>query len=128
MKLLDILKERSVEDTNVYRVAKMSDLLGRFGLDIPDVLPIAVVIGPYGIFHREIQDDVRNIVGGDFYILPSSIWELICIGKNAGFHPKELCHMVREINSSVVNEEDRLSDNIFEIVNKEIVTVGDKNG
>lgn len=124
MRLIDVLKERSVKDSNAYRVTTMADILGDFGIPDPGPFPIAIVLGPYGIFCKEIQTEVKEILGGDFYILPSSIYELICIAKSDGFHPKELAHMVKEINGSVVRKEDQLSDDVFEIVDGEILAVG----
>lgn len=49
---------------------------------------------------------------GSFYILPSSVHELIIIPDTFG-DPSELKKMVGEINAAEVPEEEVLSDNIF---------------
>ena len=57
---------------------------------------------------------VRKAVG-EFYILPSSVHELMIIPKyqNLQQSPTEMLHMVRDINRSSVDPIDQLSDNIY---------------
>lgn len=50
---------------------------------------------------------------GDFYILPSSIHEVLLLPCSAGFGPEEIRSLVHEVNSSEVQPEDFLSDNIY---------------
>lgn len=121
--LKEILVEKNMQDHNVYRVTTMHDLLAELGLDIPDVIPIAVVLGPWGIFHKEIRDAVRFITKGDFYILPSSIHELICVSKDDVSDPECLKEMVKDVNEAEVKEEDQLSDYVFQIVNDDVVVI-----
>ena len=52
-------------------------------------------------------------VGKSFYILPSSIHELILIPDEGRETPDSLKKMVREVNRSHVAEEEQLSDNIY---------------
>lgn len=49
----------------------------------------------------------------NFYILPSSIHELIIILQEDSRQEKELLEMVRQVNRECVNEEEFLSDNIY---------------
>lgn len=121
--LKEILIEKNVQDQNVYRVTTMHDLLAELGLDIPDVIPVAVVLGPWGIFHKEVLEDVKFITKGDFYILPSSIYELICVNKKEVSDVNFLIQMVKDVNEAEVSIEDRLSDYVFQIVNDDVVAV-----
>lgn len=50
---------------------------------------------------------------GDFYILPSSIHEVLLLPCSAGFGPEEIRSLVHAVNSSEVQPEDFLSDNIY---------------
>ena len=63
-----------------------------------------------------VYDDVLYEVAGklndDLYILPSSIHEFLAVPSSMG-SPEELADMVRDINSGVVHEEDRLSNQVF---------------
>lgn len=49
----------------------------------------------------------------NFYILPSSIHELIIIVQEDDWQEEKLLEMVRQVNQECVNEEEFLSDNIY---------------
>ncbi len=49
----------------------------------------------------------------DFYILPSSIHEILLIPSGSGFYEEELKEMVREVNRNHVPEEDILSNEVY---------------
>lgn len=64
-----------------------------------------------------LRDDVRQEIAdkiGDFFVLPSSIHEILIIPKNAGMDQKELEQMVQEVNRTQVLPEERLSDHVYE--------------
>lgn len=48
-----------------------------------------------------------------FYILPSSIHEVLLFPDNQGYEPEELQEMVRDVNRCVVSENEFLSDSIY---------------
>ena len=50
---------------------------------------------------------------GEFYILPSSIHEILAIGAVPGLEIEELVGIVREVNRTQVRPEERLSDQIY---------------
>ena len=50
---------------------------------------------------------------GDFYILPSSVHEVIVVPVSGGIDRVELTEMVRTINATEVAPEDRLSDQVY---------------
>ncbi len=52
-------------------------------------------------------------VGGDFYILPSSIHETILLPANGGMDVDYLIDMVRTVNATEVAPEEVLSDNVY---------------
>lgn len=74
--------------------------------------------GQYGatmILYPDILKTIREKLGDDFYVLPSSIHELLIKPKTAEeFSLKELERMVREVNQEVVSEYNFLSDHIYE--------------
>ena len=63
-----------------------------------------------------VQDGVREKVGGmigsDFYVLPSSIHEVLIVPDNGNMRLAELEDMVREVNATQVAPEDLLSDKV----------------
>ena len=52
-------------------------------------------------------------LGGDFYVLPSSIHEIILLPERGDMCPRELENMVQEVNATQVAPEDKLSDNVY---------------
>lgn len=65
------------------------------------------------VLSRTAMDSVADKIGTDFYILPSSIHELILVPSRAGIDPKELEQMVREVNATKVAPHERLSDHVY---------------
>lgn len=85
-----------------------------------DSMPLYVLqagfisIGAAIILKPGCLDYVRNAIG-DFYILPSSVCEVLVLSKYyVGVNVKKLIDIVRTINQETVLPEDRLSDNIYE--------------
>ena len=52
-------------------------------------------------------------VGGDFFIQPSSIHEILLLPDDGSMGWQELTNMVQSVNASEVLPEERLSDNVF---------------
>lgn len=62
---------------------------------------------------------VREMLGEDFYVLPSSVHELILLKKSGQYTPYGLRSMVREVNREQVAPEEQLSNEVFEYRGKE---------
>lgn len=58
--------------------------------------------------------EIREQLGKDFYILPSSTHEVIILPKKLGMNAKELRSMVREINQNEVAPEEILGNEVYE--------------
>ena len=52
-------------------------------------------------------------LGGDYYILPSSVHEVLFLPQKGGEDYRELEMTVREINDTQVAPQDRLSDKVY---------------
>ena len=65
------------------------------------------------IYYEEMLASFGKQCGKSFYILPSSIHELILVPDSGKEKPEELRRMVREVNAGHVAPEERLSDNIY---------------
>ena len=52
-------------------------------------------------------------IGGDFYILPSSIHETLFMPAMPFVEERELLEMVHEVNAGYVAPEEFLSDNVY---------------
>lgn len=70
-------------------------------------------MGASVIQYPGFMDMAAEKIGGDFFVLPSSIHEVLLIPDdgNADFH--ELAAMVQSINETQVAPADRLSDNVY---------------
>lgn len=73
--------------------------------------------GQYGacaILYEDILEDFSRSIGGDFYILPSSIHETLFLpAAPLPGDAKSLRQMVRTVNGTEVAPEDVLSDNVY---------------
>lgn len=56
---------------------------------------------------------IGEILEGDYYLLPSSIHEVILVPKRAGLDFQEMTDMVKEVNSKLVDAEEILSDHAY---------------
>jgi len=62
----------------------------------------------------EVLKTVQKEIGEDFYILPSSIHEVLIVPKSEMDDVEDLKQMVLSVNEAEVPPEDRLSDNVYE--------------
>ena len=73
------------------------------------------------IFYPEFMDQAAEKLQGDFFILPSSVHEVILLPDNGEMSSKELENMVQEINATEVEPADRLSDSVYHYDSQERV-------
>ena len=59
-----------------------------------------------------VLDKIGDLMDSNFYVLPSSIHEVLIVPDNGNMQTKELENMVREVNASQVLPEDLLSDKV----------------
>lgn len=65
--------------------------------------------------YPDVLKEISKQIGSDYYILPSSVHELIILRKkDCDITEKELRSMVREINQSIVSPEGILGNEVFE--------------
>lgn len=65
------------------------------------------------LLYPHILEMVGDIVENDFYILPSSIHEIIILSADTGLEKAELETMVKEINETQLEEEEILSNHVY---------------
>ena len=59
------------------------------------------------------MDQAAERAGGDFYILPSSIHEILIVPDNGKMGLSDLENMVKEVNATQVAPADKLTDNVY---------------
>lgn len=79
-----------------------------FVATVPDKIHGAGVLA-----YQDFMDQAAERVGGDFFILPSSIHELLIVPDNGQMDLPQLQEMVREVNATQVAPEEKLTDNVY---------------
>lgn len=111
--------------------ATMQDLAGDTGIDfVPTDAAMYVVTNRqkiHGAISALYPDTAKRLQDalGDYYLLPSSIHEMLAVPVSLTQSPEDLLHMVVSINhdGSVVRPEDILADNIFKIADGKLTPV-----
>ena len=70
-------------------------------------------LGATALFYPGIQEKIADLVGGDYFVLPSSIHEVIILPDDGYLDPKTLAGMVSEVNKTQVSPEERLGDKVL---------------
>lgn len=79
------------------------------------------VNGASALFYPGMLDQIGQSMKGDYFILPSSINEVIVVPDDGSLGPRELKEMVNEINHTQVAPEERLTDEVYHYDTKERV-------
>ena len=69
--------------------------------------------GAAALFYPEVQERIAEVVGQNYYALPSSTEEFIIVPEEVGMSPRDLTAMVRDANRTVVSPAEKLSDNVL---------------
>ena len=65
------------------------------------------------IFYPEFMDNMGELLGNDFFILPSSIHEMLILPDDGQVDAEMLKEMVKEVNATQVAPEERLTDEVY---------------
>lgn len=106
-----------------YSVQTMAELLGGVTgteLELPEDAPEQYVLantggfyGAAGMLREDILESFARQAGGDFYILPSSIHELVLVPETPTINAECLKEMVKEVNGAAVAREEWLSEDVY---------------
>jgi hypothetical protein len=89
---------------------------GNLGVPESPLWVASVEGGYYGaaaVLLTDFMDHASEKLGGDFFILPSSIHECLFIADDGKTDPKELELMVRSVNQAEVSEKEFLSNSVY---------------
>ena len=93
-----------------------------FVATVPDKVHGAGVLA-----YQDFMDQAAERVGGDFFILPSSIHEILIVPDNGQMDLKTLEDMVKDVNATQVAPADKLTDSVYHYDSKaKIFELGDK--
>lgn len=71
------------------------------------------VNGAGAMYYEHMLEDIAGRLNGNFFVLPSSLHEVIIVKDDNGVDTSFLCEMVKEVNQTSVEDEDFLSDTVF---------------
>lgn len=69
--------------------------------------------GAASLFYPGQMDKIAERLGGDYFILPSSVHEMLIYPDTGEMTSNELKRMVMEVNGSEVRPEDKLTDEVY---------------
>lgn len=72
--------------------------------------------GKYGaaaLFYPGVKEMIAEQLGGDYYVLPSSLHEIIVLRASTELGMEELQSMVQDVNVTQVAPEERLSEHVY---------------
>lgn len=106
-----------------YRIQPLAELLGSIlGITLGQMedMPEQYVLtnegsryGAAGLLRKDILESFAEQSGGSFYIIPSSIHELILVPEESTINPECLKEMVKEVNRTAVVREEWLSESVY---------------
>lgn len=70
-------------------------------------------LGASAFFYPAMDIEIGKRLGRDYYVLPSSVHEVLIMPDNGQITPMELAKMVKEINETQVAPQDRLCNKVF---------------
>ena len=118
----------------------MAEMMGAEQAEMMGIIPVAPedeqmfvatvpdkVHGAGVLAYQDFMDQAAERAGGDFFILPSSIHEILIVPDNGKMDLKELEAMVKEVNATQVAPADKLTDSVYHYDSKEkIFELGEK--
>lgn len=81
--------------------------------------------GAASLVYPDMLETIAELLEDDFYVLPSSVHEIIFVGKASCVEETALNEMVTEVNRTQVEEEEWLSDHVYlyQRANQEIISI-----
>ena len=104
--IAEMMGVEQAELMGIYPVAPEDEQI--FVASVPDKVHGAGVLA-----YQDFMDKAAERAGGDFFILPSSIHEILIVPDNGKMDLKSLESMVREVNATQVAPSDKLTDNVY---------------
>ena len=81
--------------------------------------------GANALLSEEALNQVHDMLGSDYVVIPSSVHEVICVPITDNMNPEDMRAMVREVNMGQVAPEERLSDQVFKHDGHKLTVVGE---
>ena len=86
-------------DSGLYVVMNQSGVMG--------------AVGPF--VDVKLRAEIREKLGGDYFLIPSSIHETLALRDDGSGREKEIQEVIRSVNAEQVAPEERLSDHLYRV-------------
>ena len=122
--LVQTLKQEPFE---IKTMAEMIKEMAGEEVEVGDDLPLYVATnqsrmnGAAVLMYPDFMEKAAEVVNDSFYVLPSSIHEIILVPENSGPDMEELQMMVQEVNATQVSPQEQLSDYVYHYDTQECV-------
>ena len=70
-------------------------------------------LGASALYYPDVTRQISEIVGGDYFVLPSSIHEVLILPDHGQIPAKDLLMMVKEVNEAEVLPEEQLGNKVL---------------
>lgn len=112
---------------NPAKVLGISELLGlppEMSFGGPELIVVTTenqIKGASALLYPDVMDQIAEKADGDFFVLPSSVHEVLALPDYGNMAPSEMQEIVMAVNGSEVAPEDQLSDHVYHFDAKERV-------
>ena len=109
------------------KVLSMSAVLGlppEMSLGGPEIIVVTTenqIKGAGALLYPDVMDQIAEKAGGDFFVLPSSVHEVLALPDYGNITSAEMQEIVMAVNGTEVEPEDQLSDHVYHFDAKEHV-------
>ncbi len=83
--------------------------------------------GAAALFYPGVKEKIAELLDWDYFVLPSSVHEVLLIPSDGRFSAKELAMMVRSVNANEVSKEEQLGNRVlfYDRDDKELCVIWD---
>ncbi len=109
------------------KVLSMSEVLGippEMSLGGPEIIVVTTenqIKGAGALLYPDVMDQIAEKTGGDFFVLPSSVHEVLALPDYGNITSADMQEIVMAVNGTEVEPEDQLSDHVYHFDAKEHV-------
>lgn len=92
--------------------------MGELGRELPEdnmyvLSNTSGINGATSLFYPEVQETIANTLGRNYFVLPSSIHEMLIVPDDGQMTQQELASMVKEVNETQVAPNEVLTNNVY---------------
>ena len=92
--------------------------IGELGRELPEdnmyvLSNTSGINGATSLFYPDLQEKIADTLGCDYYVLPSSVHEMLIVPDNGRMSQQELAAMVKDVNETQVAPNEVLTNNVY---------------